>query len=116
DARCRGASRATCRSDHRSGDPLVPRELAVTAVLELDGVSKRFRTSAETVEAVRGVSLTVSAGEIVALYGPSGSGKSTLLCMAAGFVAPDEGVVRYCGTNLGQFSRREREEFERERL
>ena len=40
-----------------------------------------------------GVSLSISAGELVALYGPSGSGKTTLLMMAAAVLRPDSGSV-----------------------
>jgi len=45
--------------------------------------------------ALRGASLTVRAGEVVAVMGPSGSGKSTLLHCLAGILRPDAGLVRY---------------------
>ena len=45
--------------------------------------------------ALRGASLTVGAGEVVAVMGPSGSGKSTLLHCLAGILRPDAGLVRY---------------------
>lgn len=47
-----------------------------------------------------GVSLSLGAGEIVALLGPSGSGKSTLLRVIAGILTPDTGVVRIAGTDV----------------
>jgi ABC-type sugar transport system ATPase subunit len=58
--------------------------------LEIRGVSKRFGS----VEAVRDLSMTVEAGEVVALLGPSGSGKSTLLRMIAGLDGTTSGTIR----------------------
>lgn len=74
------------------------------SLLELDRVSKRFSGPAETVQAVRGVSLSIERGEIVVLHGPSGSGKSTLLLLAAGALAPDSGTVRFDGRMLAAMS------------
>ena len=56
------------------------------------------------VHAVDGVSLTVAAGELVALYGPSGSGKTTLLMMAAALLAPDSGAVLVDGREISSLS------------
>jgi ABC-type Fe3+/spermidine/putrescine transport system ATPase subunit len=50
--------------------------------------------------ALRGVSLTVAPGEVLALLGPSGSGKSTLLHAVAGFLVPSAGSVRLGGTEV----------------
>jgi ABC-type lipoprotein export system ATPase subunit len=77
-------------------------------VLELDDVHKHYQApDAETIRAVDGVSLTVAAGQLVALYGPSGSGKSTLLFLAAGITPPDAGSVRHGGRDIATLSRRE---------
>ncbi len=78
------------------------------SALELRGVLKGFSCADGTrVQAVKDVSLSVAAGELVALYGPSGSGKTTLLLMAAGLLAPDAGVVRFDGHDLATLSARE---------
>ena len=61
--------------------------------MKVTGVTKRFTRGAETVTALDGVDLAVSAGELVALVGPSGSGKSTLLALLCGWVTPDAGTV-----------------------
>jgi len=77
------------------------------SALELREVVKYYRSSGEVVRAVDGVSLTIDAGELVALYGPSGSGKSTLLMLAATIMAPDSGSVRFGGRELSRLSERD---------
>ena len=70
-------------------------------LLVLDGVGKNFRVpGGGTMAAVKAVSLTVHAGEIVALVGESGSGKSTLGRIALGLLAPDTGRVEFDGHQL----------------
>ena len=60
-------------------------------MLETRDLVKHYHAGREAVRAVDGVSLSIAAGEFVALYGPSGSGKSTLIDLIAGFQAPDGG-------------------------
>jgi putative ABC transport system ATP-binding protein len=63
-------------------------------VLELRNVVKRYQVGGgEPVRAVDNVSMTVAAGEVVALYGPSGSGKTTLIELIAGLRVPDSGGI-----------------------
>ena len=63
------------------------------AKLVVEGVSKRFRSSRASVDALDEVSLSVAEGEFVCLIGPSGCGKSTLLDIMAGLTKPDTGNV-----------------------
>jgi putative ABC transport system ATP-binding protein len=87
--------------------PAAPATLAeaATAVLELDQVGKVYPGS-PPVAPVRGVTLTVSQGELVAVMGPSGSGKTTLLHLMATLERPTSGVVRLAGQPLGALSDR----------
>ena len=76
--------------------------------LEAADLYRFYHTGDEETLALRGVSITVSAGEVVAVTGPSGSGKSTLLACLAGLDEPDGGVVRVAGERLTRRSEQER--------
>ena len=65
----------------------------MTAAIELDGVSLLHQDQL----VLNGFSLSVRAGEIVALLGPSGSGKTSVLRLILGFVAPSTGDIRLGG-------------------
>jgi putative ABC transport system ATP-binding protein len=83
------------------------------STLELHEVVKHYSSGIETVKAVDGVSLTVSAGEFVALYGPSGSGKTTLLLLAAALSTPDSGSISFDGQPLDALSERDSARYRR---
>ncbi|HEY3959697.1 MAG TPA: ABC transporter ATP-binding protein [Solirubrobacteraceae bacterium] len=81
-------------------------------MLELRELVKHYPSHAGgPVRAVDGVSLTVRAGETVALYGPSGSGKTTLLLMIATLLAPTAGTVLIGGRDTSSLSEREASRF-----
>jgi putative ABC transport system ATP-binding protein len=81
-------------------------------MLELHNLVKHYRLgSGEAIRAVDGVSMTVAAGEFVALYGPSGSGKTTLLELIAGIRIPDSGTVLVGGRDIFSMSDRESDEY-----
>jgi putative ABC transport system ATP-binding protein len=77
------------------------REPAGAAVCAV-GVTRRYGEGAAAVEALRGVSPEVAAGELAAIMGPSGSGKSTLLHILAGLDRPTSGAVMIGGRNLSR--------------
>jgi putative ABC transport system ATP-binding protein len=74
-------------------------------VLEMDEVTKVYPTS-PPVHALRGVSLTVAAGELAAILGPSGSGKTTLLHLMGTLDLPSTGRVRVTGLDVATLSDR----------
>jgi putative ABC transport system ATP-binding protein len=77
-------------------------------VLELRELIKHYPVaSGEPVRAVDGVSLSVAAGEFVALYGPSGSGKTTLLMLIAALLRPDGGTVLVDGRDVCKLNDRD---------
>jgi putative ABC transport system ATP-binding protein len=71
-------------------------------VVHARGVRKTYDVETAPVRALRGVDLSVAAGEFVAVVGPSGCGKSTLLHVVAGLDRPDEGTVRLAGIDLDE--------------
>ncbi|MGI8721431.1 MAG: ABC transporter ATP-binding protein [Geodermatophilaceae bacterium] len=83
-------SRAVAPADRRRQAP----------ALEARSLYRFFRAAEEETLALQGVSLSVSAGELVVVVGPSGSGKSTLLGCLAGLDDPDGGSVQVAGIRI----------------
>ena len=69
-------------------------------VVEAHDITKRYGEGSTAVDALRGVSIDVQAGELVAVMGPSGSGKSTLMHILAGLDKPTDGSVAIAGTEI----------------
>jgi putative ABC transport system ATP-binding protein len=81
---------------------------SVTSRLDARDLYRFFHAGDDETLALRGVSISVAAGEMVAITGPSGSGKSTLLACLAGLDEPDGGVVSIDGERLSRRSETER--------
>jgi putative ABC transport system ATP-binding protein len=75
-----------------------------STVVRAHELTRRYGEGATSVEALRGVSLEVRAGELVAVMGPSGSGKSTLMHALAGLDKPTSGTVEIAGTEITSLS------------
>jgi putative ABC transport system ATP-binding protein len=89
--------------------PAVPTSVSRGSLLEARGVYKAFGQT----PALRGASVTVRQGEILAIMGPSGSGKSTLLHCLAGIFTPDTGDVLFDGRVMNTMSEAERTKLRR---
>src|SRR5215207_8423257 len=95
---------ALCRFIGCSPATLEPQEPSMSVTVNVKNIEKNFGRFA----ALRGVSLNVDGGELVALLGPSGSGKTTLLRAIAGLEEIDAGEVFFDDINANQLTLRER--------
>jgi|SRR5262245_15751692 len=90
--------------------------LNASAMMELADVTKVYQQGSRTVHAVRGVSLTIAAGEFVSIMGPSGSGKSTLLHLLGALDTPTSGAVFFQGQSIQKMTDRQRSLLRRNRI
>lgn len=74
----------------------------MSALIELDGVRKTYRSGSVEFEALRGIDTTIDAGEYVAVIGPSGSGKSTLMNLLGCLDVPTEGRYVLAGDDTSR--------------
>ena len=85
-------------------------------VVRLQDVSKSFGPPEDPTPVLRGVDLTIRAGEKASLIGPSGSGKSTLLSLIAGLLRPTEGSVEVDGVGISELDDRHRARLRAQRI
>ena len=78
-------------------------------MLELQAITKDYRSGTEYVHALRGVSLRFRDNEFVSILGPSGCGKTTTLRIIGGFETPDKGQVLFDGKDITALPPNERD-------
>ncbi|HEX5346591.1 MAG TPA: ABC transporter ATP-binding protein [Pseudonocardiaceae bacterium] len=83
------------------------RPVVEVPLLELCDVGKTYRSGSLEVEVLRGASLSIQAGEFVAITGPSGSGKSTLMHVLGCLDSPTSGTYRLAGQDVSAMSEEE---------
>jgi putative ABC transport system ATP-binding protein len=87
-----------------------------TAAIDIRGLSKTYRLGDLTVEALKGVDLSIRAGDFLAVMGASGSGKSTLMNILGCLDRPTAGSYRLDGVEIGDLSRDDRAVIRRNRI
>jgi putative ABC transport system ATP-binding protein len=85
-------------------------------IIKLRGLKKDYGQGEVVTHALRGVNLTLKAGEFTAMAGPSGSGKSTLLNIIGGLDRPTSGIVKIEGKDLNRLSRTQLSRMRRDRI
>ena len=88
----------------------------MSEVLRLDTITRRFREGEGQLEVFSGLSMSLNAGEIVALVGPSGAGKSSLLHIAGLLEAPTSGEILIAGSATSKLNDTERTRIRRETI
>jgi peptide/nickel transport system ATP-binding protein len=93
-----------------------PARQTAAASVVTEGLCRAYETGAETVWALRDVSLDMPAGSLSVVVGPSGSGKTTLLNLIAGLDEPTSGTVSIAGDSLASMSPQDRIELRRQKI
>lgn len=100
----------------KASEKVTQKEVADTAMVEARGVEKEYVTGGVRIRALRGVALSISCGEMIAVVGPSGCGKTTLLNCLSGLDEFDRGEVLIGGESISGMSDRKRTRFRAEKM
>lgn len=85
-------------------------------LVQVESVKRSFGSGNTAVHVLRGIDLTVEAGELIALYGPSGSGKTTLLNIIGALDKPTAGKVSVCGQDTVRMGEGRRSRLRRQKI
>jgi len=105
------AMAATPRTTTAAARAMNPARDAAAPIININRVVKTYDAGSQQVKALKGVSLSVFPGEMVAIMGPSGCGKTTLLNCASGLDIVDSGTIHIAGSNLADLSDKTRTTF-----
>ena len=86
------------------------------SLIEMEKIQKDYHLGETVVHALRGIDLTIGAGEFVAIWGPSGSGKTTLLNLIGAIDEPTKGSLTIAGTDVHSLSDNRRSELRNETI
>lgn len=89
---------------------------STSPVVELQHITKTYRLGKNNVDVLQDVSLTVKAGELLAVVGPSGSGKTTLTHVMGGLTQPNEGDVIFNGEKLAYKSDKKMSDYRNQKI
>jgi putative ABC transport system ATP-binding protein len=93
-----------------------PASAGASPIIQATDVVKTYDTGKVEVHALRGVSLTIQRGEMVAIMGPSGCGKTTLLNCLSGLDTIDSGLIMVGGSDINRMSDNEKTEYRARRM
>jgi putative ABC transport system ATP-binding protein len=93
-----------------------PASAGASPIIQATDVVKTYDTGRVEVHALRGVSLTIQRGEMVAIMGPSGCGKTTLLNCLSGLDTIDSGLIMVDGADINRMSDNEKTEYRARRM
>ena len=85
-------------------------------IVEIKNLSKTFKHQNNTINIFKNLSLTLKAGELIALTGPSGSGKSTLLHMLAMLEKPTKGNIFFSGKDFSKLNESEKNDIRKREI
>src|SRR3954469_183551 len=81
------------------------------SLIKIENLKKHYSSGEDTVEALRGVDISIETGEFITIMGQSGSGKSTLLSILGGMNHPSDGEVRIAGRKIYDLDEEELADF-----